>query len=238
MPQSLIQTSAEVIVTAGNTGSVTLNGVTAGNLLALVADNETDGVTFSAPTDNNGNTWAIAVQGGNSTCGVSCIAHAQNVNAGNATVTLAPSSGSKTYRFKVLEISGSVTSGNPDVTSSIIEGANTTNHVSSADASHINPSGPCFVICVGSTSNTPGAKTPGSGYTTIANTLAFGHWQYQIFTSAPANEQGAWSSSNSVRNAGVIAAFKAAAATGGVLKNAGLDGRMANRAGLNGGMGA
>ena len=155
-----------------------------------MADNETDGVTFSAPTDNNGNTWAITVQTGNLACGVSCIAQAQNVNAGNTTVTLSPSSGSKTYRFKVLEISGSVISGSPDVTSSIIEGANTTSHVSAADTSHINPSGPCFVICVGSTSNTPGTKTPGSGYTTIASTLAFGHWQYQIFTAAPTNEQG------------------------------------------------
>jgi hypothetical protein len=36
----------------------------------------------------------------------------------------------------------------------------------------------------------------------------------------------------------VIAAFKAAAMTGGVLKNAGLDSRMTNSAGLNGGMGA
>jgi hypothetical protein len=236
--QSLVQTSAEVVVTSGSSGSVTLNGVTAGNLLALVADNETDGIAFAAPTDNNGNTWAITVQAGNTACGVSCIAQAQNVNAGNTTVTLAPSSGSKTYRFKVLEISGSVIAGSPDVTSSIIEGANTTSHVSSADASHINPSGPCFVLCVGSTSNTPGTKTPGNGYTAIANTLAFGHWQFQIFTSAPTNEQGAWSSTSSVKNAGVIAAFKAAAMTGGVLKNAGLDSRMTNSAGLNGGMGA
>jgi hypothetical protein len=236
--QSLVQTSAEVVVTAGNTGSVTLNGVTAGNLLALVADNESDGVSFATPTDNNGNTWAITVQTGSTALGVSCIAHAQNANGGNTTVTLTPSSGSKTYRFKVLEISGSVTSGNPDVTSSIQEAANTTSHVSSADASHINSSGPCFVICVGSTSNAPGTKTPGSGYTTIANTLAFGHWQYQIFSSAPTNEQGAWSSTNSVKNAGVIAAFKAAATTGGILKTAGLDGRLNNRGGLTGGMGA
>src|SRR5258708_8361340 len=170
MSQSLAKTSPEVVVTAGSSGSVTLNGVTAGNLLARVADNETDGVAFSAPTDNNGNTWAISVQGGNSTCGVSCIAQAQNVSAGNTTVTLAPSSGSKTYRFKVLEISGSVISGSPDVTSSIIEAANTTNHVSSADASHINPNSPCFVICLCITSNTPAPKTPGSAYTTNPNT--------------------------------------------------------------------
>src|ERR1051326_3731560 len=99
--QSLVQTSAEIVVTGGSTGSATLSGVTAGNLLALVADNETDGVVFATPTDNNGNSWAITVQTGSTALGVSCIAHAQNVNGGNTTVTLTPSSGSKTYRFKV-----------------------------------------------------------------------------------------------------------------------------------------
>src|SRR5437016_467125 len=155
MAQTLVQQSAEVVVTSGTTGSVTLTGVAAGNLLAILACNETDGTTFATPTDTNGNTWAIAVQDGTARLGEAMIAYAQNVHSGSTPVTVGPSSGSKTYHFKVLEISGSVTAGNPDVTSSIRESGTPTSHVCSADASHINPSGACFVLTAASCTASP-----------------------------------------------------------------------------------
>lgn len=222
MSQTVVQTSAETVVSSGTSGTATLNGVTAGNLLVIVATQETDITAFNTPSDGT-NTWAKDVEKATAAQGVAMIASAQNVAGGNTTVTVSPSSGSKTFRFRLLEISGSVTSG-VDVTSSITEPSNVTSHVCSADASHINPTGPCIVFCSSAANATLGGTTQGSGYTALSTSGNFTNWQYQIFSSAPTNEQGAWTSVNSHTTNGAIAAYKAAASAGGLFRPAMLNG--------------
>lgn len=208
MSQAIVQQTAEVTVTGGSTGSVTLT-CTAGNCLTIQAVNESNSQAFATPTDNNGNTWSAPVQGGNSADGISLLSLAENINGGSTTVTLPTAAGTATYRFRVIEWSGSLTTGQPEASDHQIEAAGTTHHESAAG---INPTGACVVLCAASLSNVTGGATPGSGYTSIPTASSFAFYQYQIFPSAPTNERGAWSSVNSIAVAGAILDFKAAAA--------------------------
>jgi hypothetical protein len=208
MSQVIVQQSAEVTVSSGSTGNVTLNGVGAGNILTVQGTNETNANNFSTPTDNNGNTWAAPVQAGNNSVGMSCLSLAQNANGGNTTVTLGLASGTATYRFRVIEWSGSLTTGQPDASDHQIEAAGTTHHESSAG---INPTGACVVLCAASLSNLTGGATAGGGYSSFGTASNYAFYQYQIYASAPSNEKGAWTSVNSIAIAGSIIAFKAAA---------------------------
>jgi hypothetical protein len=212
MAITIVQTSSEMIVSSGTSGTLTLNGVTSGNLLVTQLTQETDNQPFVTNTDGT-NTWAIDQQKNDSTRGSACLQSAQNVASGNTVVTVAPLTGSKTFHGRMHEVSGCVTTG-VDAVSGIEPDAGSSSHVCSADASHINPSGACICFTSSAASSGLGTRTPGSGYTAVSTAGNFTFWQYQIFTSAPTNERGAWTG-NAVTTNGVIAAYVAAAGGGG-----------------------
>lgn len=185
-----------------------LNGVTAGNLLVAVLTQETDATLFATNSDGT-NTWIKNEEQADSTRGNCCIQSAQNVAGGNTTVTVTLAGGvSKTYRGKLIEVSGSVTTG-MDVGDKVsVDAAGTTHHCSAAG---ITPSGPCIIFTSSIAASNLGGTTPGAGYTALTTAGNFTNWQYQIFSSAPTSERGAWSSVNAPNSNGAIAAFKAAA---------------------------
>jgi hypothetical protein len=211
-PPSIVETATEVTVTAGTSGNTTLT-VAAGNMLvALIAQGTGTLRTFTV-TDNSGsNTWANAVTISSSF--VAQISYAKNTAAASTTVTVT-ASGSATYSFHILEISGAHLTAPLDQTSSLAEAGATNNHVSAATADVIDTAANVLVFCVGvsSTSGVSG-NAPGSGYTEINSTAQPNGYMFQHQASAGAltNEQGAWSHTGTARlGNSVIASFVAAA---------------------------
>lgn len=202
---SVVQDSGEKSLT-GTSTTATLT-VSAGNLGVIVATQETDGTLFSVPSDGT-NTWIKNEEQGDANRGVTMLASAQNLAGGSTTVTVGPSSGSKTFHFHFLEVSGCVTTGIDSGDKVSLDPVGTTHHCS---ASGINPSAACIIFTSSICNATAGTCTAGSGYTALTTASNFTFWQYQIFSIAPTSERGAWTSANSVNSNGAIGAFAQAA---------------------------
>lgn len=210
MAIALVQTGTALEVTGGTSGTIGLTSVSAGNLLTLVVDDIGGNASTFSVSDDKGNTWAQAVY--NEANGYSCaIWYCLSAAAGTTTITITASSATD-FAAQAQEYSGA---GNwtLDTTSSIDESAATTSHVCSASGSVIDTTGNDLVIC-NSTTDTGssfGVRTAGSGYTQFVSTTSVFvrpiMWQYQIFSTAQANEQGAFTSVNSKATAACIAAF-------------------------------
>ena len=205
MAIALVQTSTEITVSVDTGGSVTVSGVTAGNLLVLVVASTAADDPILSVTDDNGNTWSSAVV--NSISGaVARIFYVLSANAGSTIVTVTADV-TTDFVAKVQEWSGGTwTLGN---TSSIDEAA-TTSHVCSATAGEIDTTGEAIIIANSvceQSSGTFGALTVGSGYTQISASTDAVMWQYQSFTVAESDNRGAFTSANSRSTAAVIAAF-------------------------------
>lgn len=211
MAQTVVQTSSEMVVSSGATGHMDLTGVASGNLLLTLLTQETDGTTFATNSDGT-NTWTKDPEKANLANGVACIQSAKNVASGNPSVVATLTGGvSKTYRGRLLEVSGSATTA-VDASDGIIgeSDGGTGNHICSSAG--ITPSAGCIVVTSSAFGSSVGVTTAGSGYTKITTSGLFTHWQYQIFPSAPTAEKGAWSAATVSRNTNaVIAAYKAAA---------------------------
>lgn len=208
MAAALVQTGTAINISGGTSGNITLTSVAAGNLLVVYAD-DIDGAsaTFSV-SDDKGNTWASAVFNDNGGY-TSAILYCLNAAAGTTVVTITAST-STSFLGQAQEFSGGTWS--LDTTSFIDEGS-TTSHVCSASSSVIDTTGEDVVICNSTTNDGGnfGTRTAGSGYTGLSSPTAQAFWQYQIFSTAQANERGAWTSANSKGTAACIAAFKLAA---------------------------
>lgn len=207
MAQTLVQTSSELTFT-GTTSTVVLNGVTAGNALSHFGSQETDATAIATTTDDKGDTFTN-VHTENGANGGTSVQVAKNAVGGNTTFTCGVAAGSKLQYYKVQEWSGSSTTTQPDGSDSQLQAGSTT-HTESA--SGINPTTGCVVITASACASTPTSPTPGSGYTSVATSNSFGFWQYQIFSSAPTNEKGTWTSGNAPGQAGAMLAIKAGAA--------------------------
>jgi hypothetical protein len=212
MSQSLVQTGAEISVSGGTSGNVTLNGVAAGNLLTASCLNDSNATATFSASDNKSNAWASAVsQGDSAVAGLAAILYAKNVAAGNTTVTIT-SSASISFKALIQEWSGSDTSA-PLAAHDSDQVGSGTNH--QASASGVNPGAACICLVCACAQNTLGTCTAGSGYTAETSSSPFDFYEYQIFSSAPTNEQGKWTSANSPPTVSVIAAFRAAVASSG-----------------------
>ncbi len=210
MALASVQISTEISVSAGTSGNVTVTGVTSGNLLVCYINMTSSTARTFTTSDDKGNTWTEAVrQAIGGTARVSEIEYANNVAAGDTVVTVT-ASGSCTFSAVIQEISGQATSSVLDTTSSIDE-ASTNSHVCSADATVIDTTVGTIVCCASTASGTFGTETAGAGYTAVLSAAQVGTFrQYQIFSGAVTNEQGAWTGTTARATAAVIAAFKVA----------------------------
>lgn len=205
MAQTLVQTSSELSFT-GTTSTITITPA-AGNALAVFGAQVTDATAQIAPSDDRSNSYTLA-HAENGTNGCGSVAVAANVVGAVTVITLGVASGSKAQSFKVQEWSGSATT-QPDGSDSRNQTSTSTAH--SESVAGINPSTACVVI---SASSCAGAitPTPGSGYTQVACARTSVFFQYQIFTSAPTSETGAWTSGSTTTQSGALLAIKAASA--------------------------
>lgn len=204
MAAALVQTGTALNVGGGTSGTITLTGVAAGNLLVVYADDiDGLGATFSI-SDDQGNTWAQAVHNDNGGY-TSSIHYCLNAAAGTTVITVTAST-STAFLAQAQEYSGGTWT--LDTTSSIDE-TSTTSHVCSASGSVIDTAGEDVVVCNSTTADGGnfGTRTAGSGYTGLSSPTAQCFWQYQIFSTAQANEQGPFTSANSKATAACIAAF-------------------------------
>jgi len=160
------------------------------------------------------NTWSNVVHLDNlATVGsIVAIGRAFNIAGGSTTVAVTCShaqSGSFFARVQEWSVEDLT---NPDVgTDSLFDSTAETPH--ECGATGVTYSGNCLALAVGTLANTSGTTTPGSGYTKLATSSAFSHFQYQIFPSGVSAEVGAWTSANSHEAIGAIAVFKAAGAS-------------------------
>lgn len=229
-----VQTSTEVVVSAANSGSVTLTGVGAGNLLvAVLTQNDSASRTY-AFSDDKSNAWAVAIHHNPSVA--AHISFGKNTASGNTLITATIAGGlTSTFRFKVLEFSGADTAAPLDVVSELAESVNSNNHTSSADATVIDTVADPLVVCA-AILNAPGTATAaGAGYTQVTNGAASTTlWQYKIASGALANEQGAWSNTGTARmGRSAIASFKPAAGGGGTTYTSTLTAAMASAGALS-----
>lgn len=209
-----VQTSTEVIVTAGTSGGVTVTGVGPANHLAvLLGQTTTSDRTFST-SDDKGNTWVQAVRIRSTNGNIAEIEHAQNTATGDTLVTVTVGGGlSSTFRFFVHETSGVSTSASLDQTSSLDETVATNNHLSSADATVIDTAADVIVYTASVMNAAHTATSPGTGYTEIDSASEQAYFQYRVSASALTDERGAWSGTGTARTAGnTIASFKGDAA--------------------------
>lgn len=210
MSQALVQTGAEISISGGTSGSVTLNGVGAGNLLTAQCLNDTNATATFTVSDNNGNSWTTDVsKGDGGVAGSAAIAHAANVHAGNTAVTVTASA-SIGFKARISEWSGSDTSSPLATTDNDV--VTSTTHDESA--SGISPGAACIVLVCACGISSLTSPTAGSGYTSQSSASVFDFYEYQIFGSTPTSEKGLWTTSSSIRTVGVMAAFKAAPAGG------------------------
>lgn len=205
MAIALVQTGTAINVGSGTSGTITLTGVAAGNLLIVYAsDVDGTGVSFSV-SDDQGNTWASAVANDNSGYS-SAILYCLSAAAGTTVITVTASS-STAIVAQAQEWSGDGT-WELDQTSLIDESA-TTNHVCSVDFRNIDTKGAAVVACNSATADGGnfGACTPGTGYTELVSPGARTYWQYQVFSAATADERGSFTSASSKATAACIASF-------------------------------
>jgi hypothetical protein len=225
MSQALVQTSAEINVSGGTSGNVTLNGVAAGDLLTAMCINLSNGTDTFSVSDGK-NTWQSAVTGASGSGvppqGVAQILYAQNVAAGNTTVTITATH-SITFQAFIQEWSGSATSSVVAATDSHLESTAGTSHT--ASNSGISPGSPCICLACG-TDQSGGSPTAGSGYTQLTSSQIYDLYEFQIFSSAPTNEHGAWTTSSGQKTISCIAAFKAASGSGASAPGAFIGGGM------------
>jgi len=222
MAIALVQTSAELLVSSGTTGSVTLNGVAAGNLLVALAGQETNASTLSF--SDGVNTWSSAINRGTVSIGIAAAGYAKNVAGGNTTITVT-CSGAATFRARVFEVSGTTTATPLQSVDSIVETVGTTSH---ATTDGIVSQSDCIIFCVAEFSNGPGVYTPGAGYTQVSSAGSFTRYQYGILVGAQTLRTVDFTSGNSQACAVVAMAFGVApaAASGGLLTHPGMLGRI------------
>lgn len=209
MAIALVQTGTEIDIVAGTSGTITLTGVTAGNLLTVVVDDVDGNAVSFTVSDDKGNAWLSAVSNDNGGYS-SAILYCLSAIAGTTVITVT-SSGTTDFVAQAQEWSGGVWS--LDTTSFIDEGS-TTSHVCSASSSVIDTTGADLVLCNSTTNNGTsfGTRTAGSGYTDFsgpggASDYSRAMWQWQVFSTAQTNERGAFTSANSKATAACIAAF-------------------------------
>lgn len=209
MALSVVQNSGSVSG-SGTSDTTALPSVAAGNLLVCrvcVLDDTVAGtVTVS---DDKSNTWLQAAsEFGPIHDQQSIIFYCLSAAAGTTTITVTFAS-SVDYNFTADECHGTGT-WTLDASSSIAESA-TTSHVCSASSTVIDTTAEAIVFCNSvrdtATTGTFGTLTEGSGYTRISGVTTQVMWQHQVFSTAVANERGAFTSTNSAAAAATIAAF-------------------------------
>lgn len=212
---TLSQTSSGLDVSGGTSGTLSLTSVASGSLMiVVVCDADANAVTF-AVTDDIGNDWRRAVGKSGTGNGRSEIWYCLNAIAGSPTITVTASS-STIFIARAQEWTASGGTWTLDTTNGVssIQELSVTNHVTSGSVALIDSSGAAVVICCAGRDGTTtlGTRTAGTGYTSfnVVGPTDFdrAHWQYQDFSSAIANEQGAYTTSVSRSTVGCIAAFE------------------------------
>lgn len=213
--------------TTGSTLSVSLTGVTAGNLLVLLLhEGKQQATTFTINDaingdnkDNQNNAWTrlLTKQAGATRGHTSAIAYAPATAGGNTTVRVnAVSATSFAIALVEVNITGSGASVVDQTSFNDYTSIDITNHYAAADANVIDTAADVIVFVVGSHGYSITVNT-GSGYTRInsgpsSELNAWGIFQYKISAGALTNEQGAWTTASAENHNGVMASFVAGSA--------------------------
>ena len=210
MAITLVQKSAWSTFTA-TSGTITLNGVGAGNLLVAVMLYGANSTSRATVSDNNSNSWNAAV--GNNYVSVGGAAqgfYAANAKGGNTTFTLNAISGSFYSDWQVQEWSGCATT-SPLIGTDSLNAAASTSH--NMGATGITSSGAALYVGAAAHANTT-TYTPGSGYTTLGTAgQVYDFGQEGIFSTAQTLNKAPYTTGTSQASCGILMAFKAAGTT-------------------------
>ena len=223
MAIALVQTSSEIVITAGSgTPSVTLN-VTAGSLLVAVMSSNNAGIPTLS--DSKGNVWALdknqtsANTGGAGTL----VFSAPNCAAGSTVVTIS-SFGGANLNAKILEFSGVVS-----VSQVAVSGQDTDDTTSAPNAIPA-PGLSIPANALGVTAFTFDRAVTGSGpanWTAVASASSTIYWAYRVYSGATSGERGAITASVGTHYESVLVAYNAVAASPTLTGNVTLDNAVA-----------
>jgi hypothetical protein len=204
-------------ITAGTTGNVTLNGITAGNFLALAWVIRT-GASFTSAVGSLNSTFtqAVAPQLLSARAGIHYFA---NSASGNETVTLTAGA-SDTILLNLSEWSGLATSSVLDQANGLNTNVTTTTH---SHGSITTASNCGLVITCSGQSSTVTDETVASGFTAFQYTNIIAGsgsnnrvwWQYANTGTGSLTTTGAYTTAANSSSCGVIASFLNAGGGGG-----------------------
>lgn len=205
-----VQDSTEVTVTGTSSGNVSLT-LTAGNFVCIgVMQTSSTARTYTAA--DGVNTYSTDAQQSATGGQVAAIIAALNVAAGATTITVT-ASGNFTGRLRGQEFSGVATS-SALLDSSGNNEAATTTHVMAASGK-VDTTGEALIVGCAAGTASLGTDTAGTGFTEIEGGATTIFYQWGIFATSQTDNQGAWTSTNSVACANAIAAYGAAAGASG-----------------------
>lgn len=212
MGLSRVQVSAETVVTSGTSGTATLTGVAAGNLLVAYPTNIGETTIAFVAEDDQPDIWATIIsEEGPVTLNSVTIARCLRA-AGGTTIVTVTADAATDFNFRVAEFTrtgGGIWS---DADSdNFIQTAISTSEFC-AETTKIDIAASESVVVCNAVADNPsstgfGTPTPGSGYSQDTSADSRVYWQWQVFSTALTNERGAFTSGVARKAAACIAGF-------------------------------